>query len=592
MEAAVAAGTIVTLGATPTPGVPGTSTLNATFSEAVDGVSGATMTVTATGAPVPGTATASVNKLTGTFASTNPFACGVQHTVNLTAGITDLAGNALAPLSRQFTTKQINTWSFIDGNGANGINRDATRAGTVPQSVAFNGKLYATWVEAPAGGGSGTVRVAVLEGTDAAPTWRSVDGDAVFGLNRIDGQDGRSPGLAVNDGRLFATWTELNGGVGQVRVASYNGNDAAPAWTFVDGNLATGLNKQVGRSASNPSLVSVANRLYAIWAESKQLAPAIPPVPPALVGTPAINVNQIRVARYDGNGTTSGWTFVDGNSTTDGINIVAAGDAFNPSAIAFNDRLYVTWDEAGNKPAGAGTGGIPDEPIHQIRVKMYAPGAAGAVGTWTRAEYGPLPDPIPASVAISRRGLNLVELMAAGEPSFAVMGGKLYLIWGEYRLTPFTRQIRVSVYNGYDGVTPGITSPAWSFIDGGDVAGINRNTLFTAHNPAALDSFQPPRLGVANGQLYATWVESTGATGSPGATAQVRAKVYNGTGTTLAAWSAVDGDAALGINKNSGAARSASYPHISALGSKVYALWSESNGTTATQIRAALAGCP
>ena len=134
--------------------------------------------------------------------------------------------------------------------------------------------------------------------------------------------------------------------------------------------------------------------------------------------------------------------------------------------------------------------------------------------------------------------------------------------------------------------------PAWSLIDGGGAPGINKNSTFTAHDPQVADSFHPPRLATANGQLYATWVESTGASGVASSTAQVRVKVYDGTGTTLAAWSASDGDSAtVGLNKNVGGAKSASWPGLAALGSKVYAVWSETNGTT-PQIRAALAGCP
>ncbi|MFM9884890.1 MAG: hypothetical protein ACKVQT_17860, partial [Burkholderiales bacterium] len=411
------------------------------------------------------------------------------------------------------------------------------------------------------------------------PVWQFVDGnDPVFGINRTPGQVGATPSLAVHNGRLFAAWAEFSGSAAtgyQTRVAAYDGNDAAPVWNFVDNGLpAVGLNRSP-RTASAPQLVVVAGKLYALWTESKVLVPAAPPTPPILV-------NQIRVSRYDGNGTTSVWAFVDGNDPDNGINLIPQGDAFYPHAVEFNGKLYVTWDEA-----GAYTVQLPGpppftEPVHQIRAKVYDP-ALPPASAWRSLDGG-------RNAVLRDPGLNKDPDLAAGDSSFAVLGSKLYLIWGEYRATPQVRQIRVRVFNGND------TAPVWTLVDGGGVAGINQNPVLTAGDLANVDSSQPPRLSAFNGQLYAMWAEWNSSTISPTSTAQIRAKVYNGND-AAPAWTSVDGNGVNGINKNmnavtgASALQTASHPQLLALGSKLYAAWSEGNGT-ARQVRVVLAGCP
>ena len=263
-----------------------------------------------------------------------------------------------------------------------------------------------------------------------------------------------------------------------------------------------------------------------------------------------------------------------------GINVIPAGDAFYPQAVELNGKLYVTWDEAGNQRVSIPQPSGPPivEPVHQIRAKVYDP-ASPPASAWKSLDGGGDP------------GLNKDPLLAAGDSSFAVVGSKLYLIWGEYRATPQVRQIRVRVYNGNDA------APGWTFVDGNAVVGINQNPLLTAGDPANIDTSQPPRLGAVNGQLYAMWAESNGPIGpATTATAQIRAKVYNGND-LAPAWASVDGSGVNGINKNVNAAgvtalQSASHPQLVPLGGKLYAAWSEANGTTARQVRVSLAGCP
>ncbi len=564
-------------------GVSGNSTVVVNFSEAVNGATTTSMRLSASGVALPGTVTQSVNRLTATFAPASPLACGIAHTVQLTSGITDVAGNALVPTSWSFAAKPIGAWSFVDGNAGTGINNNKAFNGATPRIVSLNSKLYAAWAE----GLSGQIRVAVMAGTDAAPDWRFVDGNLPsVGINKTPGQVGTNPALAVHNGRLFAAWSEFNGIAAtpayQIRVAAYNGNDAAPVWNFVDSLSATvGLNKNPLRTASVPQLVVVAGKLYALWTEGKLLVPGNPALIPP---TTDLFVNQVRVRRYDGDGTTSTWLFVDGDDPVNGINHITPGDAFYPQATEFNGKLYVTWDEAGAQTVTfpGPNPGDPDvtEPVHQIRAKVYDPASQPATppaSAWRSVDGGGIP------------GLNKDRILAAGDASFAVVGSKLYLIWGEYRDTPRVRQVRVRVFNGNDA------APSWALVDGGVESGINQNPTFTAGDPASVDSSQPPRLGAFNGQLYAMWAESNGPTGVPASTAQIRAKAYNGND-SAPAWTSVDGNGANGINKNVNAAgasalQTAGHPQLVALGSKLYAAWSESNGT-ARQVRVALAGCP
>ena len=74
--------------------VSGNSTVAVNFSEAVNGASAITMRVSAGGVALPGSVTQGASRLTATFSPASPLACGITHTVQLTSGITDVAGFA------------------------------------------------------------------------------------------------------------------------------------------------------------------------------------------------------------------------------------------------------------------------------------------------------------------------------------------------------------------------------------------------------------------------------------------------------------------------------------------------------------------
>ena len=189
----------------------------------------------------------------------------------------------------------------------------------------YNSKLYSCWVEKNATGIT-QVRAVVYNGNDAAPGWQFVDGNGANGLNKDVTANANFCYLASANSKLYMTWTESNGVIPQIRVAAYNGNDAAPVWTFVDGNGANGINKNAAKNATSSRLAVLNSKLYAAWTENN-------------------TSNQVRVAVYNGNDTAPGWTFVDGNGVN-GLNKDPDYNALNASAAVVNNKLYISWTES------------------------------------------------------------------------------------------------------------------------------------------------------------------------------------------------------------------------------------------------------
>ena len=100
------------------------------------------------------------------------------------------------------------SWSFVDGNTTNGINKDATIKAYSPLLTFCNSVLYATWEE------SNHVRIAVYNGDDLSPMWTFIDGNGTNGMNRSASNSASSPQLTAWGSKLYATWQEA----GQIRV--------------------------------------------------------------------------------------------------------------------------------------------------------------------------------------------------------------------------------------------------------------------------------------------------------------------------------------------------------------------------------------
>jgi hypothetical protein len=460
------------------------------------------------------------NIFSGATVSIGGDACTVQKiyppnvltctTVPHPPGTTDVAvtnaGGSPGVLPQAFNYL-ITSWSFTVGNAGNGLNKISTLNAATPVLAEFNGKLYATWSES--NGSVTQIRVAVYNADDNAPAWTFVDGGGTNGINHAATNAALQPTLAVASSQLYASWIELNGANHVVRVAVYNGKDSAPAWTFVDG--ASGINKVATADTAVPQLQEFNGKLYATWTETDITTPAA--------------ANVIRVAVYTPPST---WTFVDGNSASAGLNRVATTTASRSWLQVSNAQLYAAWVE------GATTG--------EIRVAAY--NGKDTAAAWTFVDGNALVN-----------GINHNPALSAGYVSLAALGNKLYAVWLETNGT--VNQIRAAVYNGNN---------TWSFVDGNGLNGLN-------HDPTKAAIY--PRAAVLGSTLYVAWLEATGTVNN------VRVSAYNGVD-ALPVWIAADGGGASGINRNP--ALDAQFPFLTPYNGNLYTTWSENNGSAIAQI--------
>ncbi len=400
------------------------------------------------------------------------------------------------------------SWVFVDG--PTGLNKNPELDTYFPQLTVLGSKLYAAWREmAPGATGIGPntdmqIRVAVYNGNDAAPAWKFVDGGGERGINWDPTTDAFDVQLTVFESRLYAIWQEKSKTADQIRVAVYNGNDDKPAWTFVDGGGATGINYDVRQGTGYPQQTVFASKLYATWMESQR------------------NIDQIRVAVYNGKDTAPAWAFVDGIGPN-GLNQNPANKAYNPQLTAFGSKLYLTWEE---KRGYTG----------HIHVAVY--NGNDKAPAWAFVDGG------------GEAGINRDAAKDASYPQMTVFGAKLYATWTE--LNDAAKQVRVAVYNGDDA------KPAWTFVDGNGANGLNRNSRAWSYTP---------QLTVFGSELYATWYE--------GRPAQIRVAVYNGDDQGPG-WRFVDGGGRTGINKD--VRYDAFDPQLTAFRFKLYAAWKEKRG--------------
>ena len=303
-------------------------------------------------------------------------------------------------------------WSVV--SGSNGLNQNPSVNGVFGKLAVSNSKLYAIWYEADS---TEQIRAAVYNGNDSAPSWSSIDGGGASGMNFNASKHAFSPVLITFNSKLYATWNEANSedsGAGEaLRVAVYNGNDSAPSWTFVDGNVFTGLNYDSTQPAWNAQFAVFNSKLYLTWTEGMCF----------LGGTAC----QIRMKVYGGNDASPSWSSADGGS---GLNVNSSDTTNAPWPVVFNSKLYVGWTE---EASGGGAS--------EVHMKVY--GGDDSSPSWA------LIDGIGS-------GLNLVSSATANGPTFAVYNSQLYGFWEEVPSLGTTYNYYVRVYNGND------SSPAWS----------------------------------------------------------------------------------------------------------------------------------
>lgn len=331
----------------------------------------------------------------------------------------------------------------------NGLNYSSSSSALTPKVAVLNNKLYVTWIE-DAAGPSVQVRVSVFNGDDTAPAWTRVDGGAATGLNKLTSQYASRPQLVSFDDKLYLFWIETNAGmVAQVRAAVYNGNDSSPAWTFVDGNGANGLNKNSARDADYVHAVVYNEKLYLSWSESNG------------------SNEQVRVAVYGGNDSSPSWSFVDGNGAN-GLNFSGSQNATQTMLVANARDLAVFWLENGAL-RGRSYGGVDTSPTWTFidgnsatgirvsgTVETPAPFSLGynLMAAWMEAVGGSVPGLRLAKgigswsmlAGSGSAALNYDSSLDAFKPATVVTTScKVYLVWLEVDSVLGTNRVRAAV---------------------------------------------------------------------------------------------------------------------------------------------------
>ncbi len=311
-------------------------------------------------------------------------------------------------------------WNFVEGGNIDyGINYDPINNARFPKGVGFNSKLFMTWSE----GSPFQIRVAAFNGSEASPSWDFMEGvvPTVNGLNFDPTRQANNPFLSVAGSKLVVAWDEMNGSsINQIRVAVFNDDEYSPAWNFIDGAGANGINHDVLEIATNPRIIGYQSKLYAIWMEESV-------------------VKQIRASVFNPDDPTPSWNSIDGNGV-DGMNFNTSIAAWNPCLAVYAEKLYAAWDENG-----------------RIRVKVYNGDDANPL--WSFIDGG------------GSDGINYEPSTPANHPGLTILNAKLYATWVEGART------RIAVYNGND------TSPEWHFTEKDviDADGINFNSTLPSY---------------------------------------------------------------------------------------------------------------
>lgn len=282
-------------------------------------------------------------------------------------------------------------WEGFPDDDANGdsFNYDTSKSASNPSLLVHDGKLYAAWTELNSIYES-QIRVKTYDGD----SWTSVDGGGADGLNYRADRSAQNPQLASDGSDLYATWTEYDQTYkAQIRVKKYDG----AAWTFVDGNGDAGINIIPAGAYEKPSIVFFDSDIHVAWIEYNTesfqyyirvkkfdgmnwtavgdddatlnynassivisgISLAVREYKLYAFWSEAVDFDfmysQIRAKKYDG----TNWQLVDTADAT-GLNKDPNQSALAPKAITINDSLYLVWHEDNNGNNN-----------YQIRVKKH-----------------------------------------------------------------------------------------------------------------------------------------------------------------------------------------------------------------------------
>ncbi len=422
---------------------------------------------------------------------------------------------------------------YISPVGEQGLNFSANQSASFPSVFGFGGKLYAVWAEVEdGGGGQGQIRVAVFNGNESAPAWSFVDGGAAKSIvNRdplLPTPTDSAPRLASYDGGLYVAWTEHQSVRNRFVTRVSLFNENFESPAWADIDQDPQYGLNLESSSDAISLGSITLEDEFFLAWTEKK-----------YSTPTSS--QLKLMSYK----SSGWTHIKRNGKNE---LSEKGNpgfySNNPFLWRHNSRLYVAWQEI----VGVG----------QIRVIAY-----DNEDTESGADDDDWID-LDANQAnfANLSYINRNSYHNADAPKFVSFNSLLHLIWVEEN-TSSVPQVRVSRLNS------DLDAPVWTPLDGNDAeVGINYDPTKAASEPT---------MRVINGNLVAFWVEA----GPDGAT-QIRAAKYDGDGSS---WSFVDGNKSTGINLNT--SKSASHFQVTSFNGRLCLIWREeaSNGTF--QIRAA-----
>lgn len=211
-------------------GVPTNSAITATFSEAMNAATITTTTFTVTGpgvTPVVGTVSYAAVSNTAIFTPSAPLAANTLFTATVTAGATDLAGNALAGGAAP------NPWTFTTGATLDSTppTITLTNPANAAVGVAINASVNATFSEAmdPSTISTGTF---TLAGPGVTPVTGSVTYDPI---SRVATFTPASP-LAINSTFTATVTTGARDLAGNALV----GGAVPNPWTFTTGSTSAG----------------------------------------------------------------------------------------------------------------------------------------------------------------------------------------------------------------------------------------------------------------------------------------------------------------------------------------------------------------
>ncbi|MBF0236666.1 MAG: Ig-like domain-containing protein [SAR324 cluster bacterium] len=198
------------------------------------------------------------------------------------------------------------SWTFVDGNGTSGLNKNINRVAAHPFPTVLHGKLYLAWHEND-GNNLYQIRVKVYNGSN----WSFADGGSVYGINKNNSWYAFPPKMAVWQDQLYGIWEESgSNGEKELTVKVLSGNDASPTWQAVDSSSGTMLGGEASITLAN-------SQLFAMWRS----------------GT-----GQVYAGLYHGNAPSPAWSF------SPVANFLAYA-GHNPQLIEFNNRIYAVWAE-------------------------------------------------------------------------------------------------------------------------------------------------------------------------------------------------------------------------------------------------------